>query len=192
MYSEKNLKYVNLFSQGIKLIVTSDPWPPSSLVITGHHDVVSSVASWLPISSTILLMPDGWGELCSLREIRPLTPQKTKENFEKEHELDFQTIFLNKIKFNYLTRTPSQNKCFFNNKFCRVWISSSSLTHHLYHPHLLPVTIITLIRSLLGVRLLLLCQFHLQWFYQLGLMVGCQKGLPKQNTKKPQKMQARV
>jgi len=46
-------------------------------IITGHHDVVSSVASWLPMSSTILLMPDGWGGLCSLREIPlPLPPQK--------------------------------------------------------------------------------------------------------------------
>jgi len=52
----KKLKYVNLFSQGIE---SSSSLVTMTTIITGHHDVVSSVASWLPISSTICLCQMG-------------------------------------------------------------------------------------------------------------------------------------
>ncbi len=114
---QKKLKYVNLFSHGIKLIVTSD------------HDHHHHWSPWCCFFCCFLaanfiynlFMSDGCGRLCSLREIPFPTTQKRRILRRKQFK-----FFKN---FNYLTPTPSQNKCFFNNKLCSVWISSTSLTH---------------------------------------------------------------
>jgi len=113
-------------------------------IITGHHDVVSSVASWLPISSTICLCQMG-AVGCAVWEKSPPPPHKKGEFWEG-----------NNLNFFWTSITWRQHQVktsvfsIINYVVCG-FQAPHSLTHHLYHHHhhLLPVTII-LIRSLLG------------------------------------------
>lgn len=176
-----------MYSENIKVCKFVSPKGLSSLslvtmttIITGHHDVVSSVASWLPISSTICLCQMGGVGCASLREIPP-PPHKKGEFWEGT----WARLLNNFLRFlTSITWRQHQVKisvfsiikflgCGFQAPHSPLVSSSSSLVTSDHHPH----------QIFFGVRLLLLCQFHFQWFYQLGLMVGCQKDFQNRTQK---------